>query len=135
MRRERLALIAIAGLVAALLAALLYHGGPDASWLPGCLFHRLTGMSCPGCGMTRATHAALHGDWLQAFRFNPVGVIAFPAIGAAIGLEIFGWLRGKPLPRGLRVGPRTAWALFGVLLAFWVLRNIPSWPFTLLAPP
>lgn len=39
--------------------------------LPPCLFHTLTGFSCPGCGCTRAVLALLRGDLLQSLRFNP----------------------------------------------------------------
>lgn len=45
-----------------------------AAWLykisPGCSFRRLTGLSCPGCGGTRAVHALLHGDWQAAWSYN-----------------------------------------------------------------
>ena len=118
-----------------LLAFLLYQSGPTASWLPGCLFHRITGLDCAGCGMTRAAHAALHGRWSEAFRYNPLGMILLPAAMVGIGLELIGWLCGKPLPLRFRIGGRWAWGVAGVLIAFWVLRNIPAWPFTLLAPP
>lgn len=85
--------------------------------------------------MTRAAHAMLHGRIAEAFRYNPVGMILFPAAMLGIGLELAGWVRGKPLPPRFRIGGRLAWGIAGVLLVFWVLRNIPVWPFTLLAPP
>ena len=34
----------------------------------GCPFRRLTGLPCPGCGLTRAWLHALRGDWAAAFR-------------------------------------------------------------------
>jgi hypothetical protein len=85
--------------------------------------------------MTRATHAVFHGRIFEAFRFNPVGMILFPAAVVGIGLELLGWVRGKPLPVRFRIGGRWAWGIAGILLAFWILRNIPVWPCTLLAPP
>ena len=130
------ALVVLLGLLAVGSACLaLYRYGPSAQWFPGCRFHRLTGLDCPGCGMTRATHAALHGRIGEAFRFNLVGMILFPAAIIGLGLELAGWVRGKPLPIRFRVGGRWAWGIFAVLMAFWVLRNIPVWPFILLAPP
>ena len=39
--------------------------------LPPCMFHTLTGFSCPGCGCTRAVSALLHGDILLSLRLNP----------------------------------------------------------------
>ena len=37
----------------------------------GCPFFRLTGLTCPGCGLTRAYIHALHGEFSVAFRYNP----------------------------------------------------------------
>jgi hypothetical protein len=132
---RRACILAFGLIVVGAVAVMLYLSGPSAPWLPGCLFHRFTGWLCPGCGMTRAAHAALHGDPGAAFRFNPLGMVLLPAALVGIGLELLGWVRGKPLPLRFRVGGRWAWAVFGVLVVFWVLRNIPAWPFVLLAPP
>lgn len=84
--------------------------------------------------MTRATHAALHGKILDAFRFNPVGMVLLPIAGLGLAIEIAGWVRGKPLPFALRPGRVAGWSLLFLIVGFWVLRNIPVWPFTLLAP-
>jgi hypothetical protein len=37
-----------------------------------CPFHRLTGLDCPGCGMTRAGAAMLTGDFRQALAHHPL---------------------------------------------------------------
>ncbi len=117
-------------------AFLLRENGPaGVPWLPGCVFHRLTGLNCPGCGMTRAAHATLHGRFAEAFRFNPVGMVLLPVAGLGMAVEIAGWVRGRPLPCRLRVGAKGAWALVGLIVGFWILRNIPCWPLTLLSPP
>ncbi|MBF0313384.1 MAG: DUF2752 domain-containing protein [Oligoflexia bacterium] len=36
-----------------------------------CLFHRITGLRCPGCGMTHALVSLSRGDFQSAFYFNP----------------------------------------------------------------
>ncbi|MFW5739011.1 MAG: DUF2752 domain-containing protein [Myxococcota bacterium] len=38
----------------------------------------IVGIPCPGCGMTRATLSALHGDFATSFRFHPLGMIIVP---------------------------------------------------------
>ena len=136
MRKDRAVWVALGVLALACGAVLLHDRGPGGlGWLPGCSFRRLTGLNCPGCGMTRAASAALHGDFATAFRLNPVGMVLLPVAMLALGIEAIGWVRGRPLPFRLKVGARGAWVLFAVLVGFWVLRNLPFPPFTYLAPP
>ena len=133
--KKRAIISGLSVLFAGVITFILFSGGPSVSWFPQCLLRRLTGLHCPGCGMTRALHALLHGDFFAAFRFNPVGMILLPVILSGVLLEWFAWLRGKPLPFSLRTSVRGAWAIAALMLLFGVLRNIPVWPFNLLAPP
>lgn len=136
MHRQRVWWLVV-GLIALTVAAFqLYQRGPFGhSWLPGCLFHRFTGLNCPGCGMTRAAYSTLHGRIGEAFRFNPLGMILLPLACVGVVIETLGWVRGKPLPFRLNVGSAGAWAIVWLVIGFWVLRNLPWWPFTLLSPP
>jgi len=134
--RPNRAILATLGLLGLAVAFwLLREHGPSARWLPGCTFHRLTGLHCPGCGMTRAAAALAHGNLAAAFRFNPVGMVLLPLALVGLGLEAFGWIRAKPPRYRLQPGARAAWLLVWLVIAFWILRNLPWWPFTLLAPP
>ncbi len=85
--------------------------------------------------MTRATYATFHGRFAEAFRYNPVGMVLFPVALLGISIELAGWVRGKPLPFRLDFGKRGAVVIATIIVSFWILRNIPAWPFTLLAPP
>jgi hypothetical protein len=42
-----------------------------------CPFRRLTGLPCPGCGLTRSWVAFAHGDVGDAFGYNWFGPITF----------------------------------------------------------
>jgi len=134
---RRRALVAGAlGLAAVVSAVLLYHYGPGmCAWWPGCTFYRVTGWYCPGCGMTRAMHALLHGRVAAAFGHNPLLMAVLPVVAAGAGLDVLGWIRGpeRPTPR-LRPSPRVVIGFVVVVMAYWVLRNLPWWPFTWLAP-
>jgi hypothetical protein len=94
-----------------------------------CVFHETTGFYCPGCGMTRAVHAALHGHLLAAIRFNPLMIFVLPPLLWRILADAW-----SPAPR-TPVRPMWLYLFFALVLAFWIGRNIPAYPFTLLAPP
>lgn len=42
-----------------------------------CVFHTVTGIYCPACGMTRAFLAILHFDFLEAFFQNLLSIPLF----------------------------------------------------------
>ncbi|WP_025273111.1 DUF2752 domain-containing protein [Haloglycomyces albus] len=95
-----------------------------------CMFHVLFDINGPACGGTRMYWYLIHGDLIQAFRHNPVALIAFPP--AAYGLvwwTTWAW-SGKRLP-ALRI-PASIYIAYGVigLVFLLVLRNLPSGPFT-----
>jgi hypothetical protein len=45
-----------------------------------CLVKNLFGVECPGCGMTRALSAFMHGNVVSAIRFNKSIVIIGPLL-------------------------------------------------------
>jgi Protein of unknown function (DUF2752) len=47
---------------------------------PRCPFHAVTGWPCLTCGATRASIAFLHGDFLSALRWNPLGFAVLCAL-------------------------------------------------------
>jgi len=102
------------------------------SWLPPCPLHAFTGLNCPGCGSTRALHFLVHGQLLAALHMNPLMVLAVPLIAYGLVCEVAA-LYGRRL-RPISRSPWFAWGCAAVLIAFTVARNVPAYPFTLLAP-
>lgn len=114
------------GAVALIGAGLVTAVDPGvAGHYPTCPFLAVTGWYCPGCGALRAIHALGHGDLVTALARNPFAVVA---CGYLIVTWLI-WLRRTVTGRPARwLAP--AWVLHGVLgliLAFWVLRNVPGW--------
>jgi hypothetical protein len=85
--------------------------------------------------MTRAVYAMLEGRVGEAFRWNPLGMILLAGLALRLGWGLVGWVRGRPRSMQLKIGTRGTWLLGGLVLIFWVMRNCPVWPCTLLAPP
>jgi hypothetical protein len=92
---------------------------------PPCPLRVTTGLDCPLCGATRATHALLHGDVARALDFNALYVLALP-IAAVLALW---WLRTGDLPAVAR-RRGVVWAAVAVVAVFAVARNLP--PFAVL---
>lgn len=46
----------------------------------GCMFYHITGIPCPGCGITRAYLAAFRLDFTQAFRMHPLWPVTVPLL-------------------------------------------------------
>lgn len=80
-----------------------------------CGFANLTGLPCPGCGMTRGLSALLHGDVVQAIRFNPL------CLPTALGL---GWLWWKAV---CRLGQWSGGVVSMERVVSGVLHRIGSW--------
>lgn len=87
------------------------------------------GLPCPGCGLTRATLALLHGDVGAALRFHPLVFLLLPLFVAFVGsaaLELIGvpiLPRGKPLIAwSSRATNAAALLLLCLVLGVWLAR-------------
>ena len=98
---------------------------------PVCQFHRLTGLNCPGCGMTRALYALLHGELAAALRDNALFVFVLGALAIRSGWFGANNLRGRAT--GEFFPAKWLWPLLAVALVFTVLRNLPAFAF--MSPP
>lgn len=50
-----------------------YFAGRELNW--GCWFRDHFGIPCPTCGMTRSVLLSLQGDFAEAARLNPAGLL------------------------------------------------------------
>ncbi len=118
----------ILAVTAAGIAATVFFFNPSAhKFYPVCQFHRLTGLNCPSCGMTRALYALLHGDFSTALRDN--ALLVFGLAAAALRGIWFGVKKRCGRAGGEFFPAQWLLPLLVVGIIFAVLRNLPAFAF------
>jgi len=100
---------------------------------PPCPVRYLTGLYCPGCGSLRAMHALLHGELRRAWAMNPLMIIMLPFVTYGLVSAALLELRGKSLPQ-VMLSAKWIRAFCVAVILYAVARNLPLYPFDLLAP-
>jgi len=131
--RERLTASAVVALAAGGLSVIYLLDPSSSDLYPPCPFLELTGFYCPGCGTLRALHQLTLGHPVEALDLNPLMVLLVPFVAYFLASHTMLAATGRPL-RKVFVRSELIWALLGVVLVYWLLRNVPVYPFDLLAP-
>ena len=129
--RKLCIILTILGLAA---IVFLYFNNPSISkYYPPCPFYYTTGLYCPGCGTLRAGYSIIHGHFIRALSFNPLSTLIFPVIVWFVTVKLAKCMFKKDLwlPQ---LPSWTSKALLVLIILFWILRNLPWYPFNLLAP-
>lgn len=126
---RRSTVIAIWSLLMAGAVYLFVFEPGKSGFFPICLFRFFTGFTCPGCGSTRALHQILHGHLETAFMLNPLFLVAMPFMLYAFLRYSVIVLRGG-VPRQNVLPAVYIYALFFIVLSFWIFRNTPFYPFS-----
>jgi hypothetical protein len=108
-------------------AVLFFFNPGTHGFYPVCLFHKLTGWNCPGCGGTRAAYELLHGHFRNALRDNALFVLTLVALTVHSAWFVVRKIRHRPAT--LAVPPKVLWAFLIIVVAFGVLRNLPAFSF------
>lgn len=110
------ALFVCAGLLYGIAVSELGFGIP-------CMFHLVTGLRCPGCGITHACVALLNLDFAEAMRSNAMLLPTAIYLGiVTVNCTVRYIKKGK---YKLSSGSDLLDAAFGVLIIlWWVIRNI-----------
>lgn len=106
----------LGGLVYAWICGLLGFGIP-------CVFQKITGWQCPGCGVSRMCLCLLRLDFQGAFRANPVILCLSPLlIAIAVDMTLRYIRTGQFRTKGW--SSICVWAIIAILLLFGILRNV-----------
>ena len=118
-RHRNLLLLALGALSVAGILVLLAQNGIG---IP-CLFRKITGLQCPGCGNSRAVLALLRLDVAEALRYNLLFPVEFFYLGWVVFHCCRRYLRGK----GFSYTPPLPWLDICILIAvlvWWLVRNL-----------
>jgi hypothetical protein len=119
MLRPRVLALAIAAVGAAQIVSSYFDTG-----IP-CAFHWMTGIPCPGCGLTRSILALMQGRLEDSLLLHPMGPLLFLGLAAALLTGIMPRaMRGRVIGAIAAIEARTGITLWlGVLLmVVWVVR-------------
>jgi hypothetical protein len=120
--------------LAAGIVFLYYNLNPsDVNFFPKCPLYVTTGIYCPGCGSQRATHQLLQFNLLGVLQqnilyFAGIILIAYHVIVTSLNLYV------KKNIYNYLYHPKTPIIILIIVIIYWILRNIPYYPFNILAP-
>ena len=86
-------------------------------WSLPCPFHAVTGLECPGCGITRLFLALGHGDFRAAFAANPALFFAGPLLIFLLARDEYYFIRtghGREMPRWFGIFLLVGFTLFTI---------------------
>lgn len=90
-----------------------------------CMIHLITGLYCPGCGVSRMCLSILQGDFYRAFRYNPMLFLILPLLGFYFIRQAVNYIRGVKWQ--MSNWESIVWkVLVVVLIIFGVVRNLPG---------
>lgn len=81
---------------AVIVAALVLPTGWESPG-PLCLIKALTGLDCPGCGMTRAFLFIGHGRFADAAALHPASIPAFMIVAGMAATGLVRIIRNRPM--------------------------------------
>ncbi len=111
--------------------------GVAASWStasatagPGtCVFRHLTGLPCPGCGLTRSFVMLAHGDVSAGFGYNLMGPVLFTVLAVSVAVAVWVLVSGRSgvLSRWSSVVfSKPALAVLAVWIGYGIVRMISA---------
>lgn len=94
-----------------------------------CLFHKITHLYCPGCGVTRMFDALFHLKFEEAFSYNALVFILSLLFFIYVIINIGSYII---LKKTIKIPRYFSYFLIVLAIIFTIMRNVPY--FSYLAP-
>ena len=88
-----------------------------------CIFHLVTGLKCPGCGVTRMCVALMHLDFKSAYEYNQMIFILSPVLLFIFLTCVVGYIRNGCWETN-RTQNVVLYVCIALLIGFGIARNI-----------
>ncbi len=95
------------------------------------MFFHITGLPCPGCGLTRSCISLLHGHPLESLRYHLFGPLLLAGILLMVVLAFLPARVRSPIIRVIAALERRTWIvpiLFVLFCLYWPLRLAGIFP-------
>lgn len=92
-----------------------------------CPIHSLTGLHCPGCGLTRSIFSIIKLDFKSAFMYNQLVFCLLPFFLTYYSINGYYYIKGSD--KKIRIPTWLSISILIIVLAFGILRNIPYFDF------
>lgn len=89
-----------------------------------CIFYKITGLKCPGCGITRMLLSIWKLDFRSAYEANQMIFILQPVLYYFIVKNVLAYIRGQQMIYR-KWENVLLYILIVLMLGFFVIRNIP----------
>jgi len=95
------------------------------AFFPRCPLNKYLGILCPGCGSQRALHDLFNLNIASSFQHNPLMITAIPYIIGGYYFETRkSWSPRQRKIRNFFYGVKAIWIVFGLIILYWVGRNM-----------
>ena len=123
---RRLAWFAFAGLSAMFILSMVWRPADEPTFIL-CPFRAVTGLLCPGCGMTRAFCALGHGEFRRAIHFNalsPFLYLSLLVVWVGAAASVFKLTKLRAAVMRLCPNPSVSAVILALVLVWWVARLV-----------
>lgn len=86
---------------------------------------RMTGLDCPGCGLTRSFVSLAHGQWAAAWSYHPAGPLLFAVVAFQLpwrAAQLWRIRRGLPEMIVAWAAPLVMVPLLVIIVGQWAAR-------------
>jgi len=90
---------------------------PHGTGFTVCWLHQVTGLPCPGCGLTRSLSCGLRGMFLESWQYHPLGLVILTLLVAIAASSLLPPCRRANLRRCLESHALTFNALYLAFVA------------------